>query len=78
MKEDIFGVCVLNVYFRIPLGGSLMSSWFIFTFDLNLVLLSGSCGEHCMVVGCRAGLTSMLLFRGCGRENTVSGMIVSS
>lgn len=44
LKEDIFGVCVLNVYFRIPLGGSLMSSWFIFTFDLNLVLLSSSCG----------------------------------
>lgn len=27
---------VLNVYFSISLGGFLVSSWFIFPFDLNL------------------------------------------
>ena len=51
-------MCVLNAYFRISLRGSLVSHWFVFTFDLNLILLASSCGEHCLVVGWRAGLTS--------------------
>lgn len=49
-------VCVLNV--QISLSEFLVSSWFIFPFDLNLVLLASSCGdEHYTEVGCKAELS---------------------
>lgn len=47
-------MCVLKFYFRISLGGCLVSNWLISPPDVNLVLLASHCGEQNTKVGCKA------------------------